>query len=289
VSTMTKVFVVLTCVVAIVLSSLTVATAARWSNLRDTLETYQQLAESETVRRMNVEATMATSLAMKDDELRQTRQIVAQKDGRIRELVDDLSSVRTELARRTNEVVAAESGRKKLEEIADVQNAELVNYRKQNQTLQEQNIDLQTRNQRLASRTLELSSELTIATDENRNLREKLYAAEKRAGDLEERLASGGPRRAPASEAPLGAEPVRAPVAGPIAGEVMQVDGTYVSINVGETSGVIAGMDFMVYRGGVYVGDLRVEQVRPKEAGGRLVMVAEGQTVQPGDRVAYGL
>ena len=42
-----------------------------------------------------------------------------------------------------------------------------------------------------------------------------------------------------------------------------------------------------VSRDGSYVGDLKVEKVRPKESGGKLVTLV--QTVQTGDRVAHGL
>lgn len=287
-STMTKVFVVLTCVLAIVLSCLTVATAARWTNLRENLEEYQELSEAALVARMNAETLVAASLAMKDDELEEKSQLLAKRDSQIRELNNQLATLRNDLARRTNEAVAAEAGRKKLEEILEVQTAELTSTQRRNQTLQTQNIDLQTRNQRLASRNLELTSELTIATDETRNLQEKLYAAEQETKRLQQTLATGR-RVAPVIKAPSGAVPVMPAVAGPIRGEVTEVDGAYVSLNVGETSGVVPGMTFMVYRGQTYVADVEVETVRPKEAGGRLTLVKRGAQVQQGDRVAYGL
>jgi hypothetical protein len=78
-------------------------------------------------------------------------------------------------------------------------------------------------------------------------------------------------------------------VAGPIRGEITQIQEGYVTVNVGESSGVTQGMEFMVYRGQTYVGDLKIETVRPKEAGGRLTLVRTGQEVQRGDRVVCGL
>jgi hypothetical protein len=271
---LTRVFVVLTSVVAIVLSCLTVATAARWSNLRENLDSYQQLYQAEFVKRMNTEAVMATSLAMKEDGLQEAKALVAKRDDEVRQLGDQLAAARADLARRTNEAVAADAGRKKLEAILELQTGELSSTQKQNQVLVSQNIDLQTRNQRLATRNLELTGQLTIAVDENRNLQEKLYAAEQMNKDLERTLAMG-PRAPTAIEAPRGVVPVSQQVAGPISGEVVQVDGGYVSINVGETSGVVA--------------DLKVESVRPKEAGGKLTLVRAGQQVQRGDRVVCGL
>lgn len=287
-STLTKVFVVLTCVMAIVLSCLTIATAARWTNLREDIESYQQLYQSEFVKRLNTEAVMAATLAIKDDELRTRDRLLASKENEVRDLGDQLATLRNDLARRTNEAVAAEAGRKKLEEILEVQTAELTSLQKHNQTLLSQTIDLQTRNQRLATRNLEVTGQLTIQIDENRNLQEKLYAQEQLNKELQETLATGR-RIIPVGEAPRGAVPAAPAVAGPISGEVVQVDGGYVSVNVGETSGVIAGMDFMIYRGDVYVGDLKIENVRPKEAGGKLTLVRPGQEVRAGDRVVFGL
>jgi hypothetical protein len=288
VSTMTKVFVVLTAVVSIVISSLTISTAARWTNQKESLEKYQQAYQAEFVQRMNAEATMHTKLAVMDDEVRKLEQLRAQRDAELQKVNDQLAAARNDLARRTNEAVAAEAGRKKLEEILDVQTAELTSTQKQNQVLLAQNIDLQTRNQRLASRNLELTGQLTISVDENGNLQEKLYAAEQMNRELQQ-ASSSGRRVASASPAPAGATPVAAPVAGPISGEVVGVDGGYVSINIGETSGVTRGMAFMIYRGQQYVGDFQIENVRPKEAGGKVTLMRPGQQVQAGDRVVYGL
>ncbi len=288
-STLTKVFIVLTSVVAIVLSCLTVASAARWSNLKETVDKYQQLYEAELVHRMNAQTTMYVALAMKDDELRKSTQQVATQETKLRDLDDQLAATRLDLARKTNDAAAFEAGRKKLEELLGVQTAELTSAQKQNQMLLSQNIDLQTRNQRLATRNLEVTGQLTIALDESRNLQEKLFAAEQMSKDLQQRAAGGVRAAAAAEKAPLGVTPVQPPVVGPISGEVRDINGAYVSLNIGESSGVVQGMPFMVYRGQTYVGDVAVENVRPKEAGGKITLLRAGQQVQPGDRVVYGL
>ena len=67
------------------------------------------------------------------------------------------------------------------------------------------------------------------------------------------------------------------------------MDGNIATINVGESSGVSAGMVFSVYRsGGAYVCDLLIEKVRPGEAVGRLT-TTNGQQVRSGDQVADGI
>lgn len=287
-STMTKVFVVLTSVVAIVLSCLTIATAAQWSNTREDIQRFKELADAAIVLRGQTQAVMATSLAIKDDAIQERDRLLAGKQEEIRRFTDELNDLRTELARVTNEKVTAEADRKKLQEILDVQVAELTSTQKQNQVLVTQNIDLQTRNQRLSARLLEVTGNLTIATDQNRNLQEKLYAAEQRSKALQQQLASGR-RAVPREKTPDGVVAVSPLVAGPIRGEISQVDGRYVSIDVGASSGVVAGMTFMIYRGGTYIGDLEIDMVRPKESGGQITMLAAGQQVGRGDRVAYGL
>lgn len=287
-STMTKVFIVLTSVLAIVSSSLMIATGARWTNLEELRSRQEELAQAANVRAQQVEAVAAANLAIKDDALREAQRILAEKEAKIQELARSVADLRTDLARQTNEKVSAEAGRKKLEEILDVQMAELTNTQKQNQELLKRNIDLETRNQRMATRLLEVTGNLTIATEQIRNLQEKLFAAEQRCKELEQALASGVLPTVAAAP-PAGVVAVSPLVTGPIRGEITGVDGRYVSINVGESSGVVPGMTFMVYRGGTYIGDLQIESVRPKESGGKVTMLAPGQQVGPGDRVAYGL
>lgn len=285
-STMTKVFIVLTSVLAIVMSCLVIASAARWDNTTRLIEDYQSLAEAELTRRMNLEAILAATVAMKDDALQDKTQGLEAAQSQLQDRLNDLADAKNELARRTNEAVNAEAGRKKLEEILDVQTAELTAAQKQNQTLLTQNIDLQTRNTRFTSRVLELTSNVTILTDQLRNLQEKLYASEQQMAELQQRMASGR-RVVPAVQTPTGAVAAAAQVAGPIRGEISEVEGTYASINVGESSGVVPGMTFMVHRGATYIAELVVEKVRPKEAGGRLKTVQ--QEVKVGDTVDYGL
>ncbi|MFH1745792.1 MAG: hypothetical protein ABIG44_01980 [Planctomycetota bacterium] len=285
-SAMTKVFIVLTAVLSIALSCLFIAAAAQWSNWKNLAQKYQELQGAETAQRMNQQAIMYGALAMKDDALQARTQSLDASESQAQTLGSDLADARNELARQRNIAVAAEAGRKKLEEILDVQTAELTALQKQNQTLLTQNIDTQTRNTRLNSRVLELSSNVTILTDQLRNLKEKLYAAEQQIATLQQRMASG--RRVAASPtATPGAIPVSVPVAGPIRGEVVEVDGTYASINIGESSGVVPGMTLMVHRGSSFIAELVVDSVRPKEAGGKLRTVQ--QAVNAGDTVVYGL
>jgi len=287
VSTLTKVFVVLTSVLSIALSVLFVAGAAQWGHWRDLVDRYKSERDAAITQRQNVEATCSAALALKDETIAELRRQLAQTQDENDRLTEQLAQLQSELAVVKNERVAFEAGRAKLQEILNVTTGELKAVQKRNQELLAQNMDLQTRNQRLNSRVLELTSNVTILTDQVRNMQEKLYACEQSNAELQRALAGGpGVRPAPGVVRTAAAQ---AAVAGEIRGEIIAVEGTYASINIGESSGVVPGMTFMVYReGGVYLGDLVIEKVRPKEAGGRLTTLVKGE-VRPGDQVIYGL
>lgn len=286
-SALTKVFIVLTSVLSIVVSVLFVGTAAQWAESKELVDTYQVLEEAAVTERRNLQVIMEASLAMKDDALQQKTQALEAARNQVQDLLNDLANARSALAVCTNDKAAADAGRKKLEEIVDVQTVELTALQKQNQMLLTQNIDLQTRNTRLNSRVLELTSTVTIQNDQRRNLQEKLYACEQENTELQQSLASGR-RVLPRGEEIAGrVAPVAISVVGPIRGEIMEVDGNYASINVGDTSGVVEGMTFMVYRGSTFIAELVIDSVRPKQAGGKLKTMQ--QQVNLGDAVAFGL
>lgn len=285
-STMTKVFIVLTTVFAITLSVLTISGSAQSANYKQLAEDMQVGWNAAFVERANTEASMYVALAMKDDQVRSISGQLADAQKNAQKLSDDLASARNDLSRATIDKVAAEAGRKKLEEILGVTTGQLTTIQKDYQTILAQNIELQTRNQKINGRLLELNSNLTIASDQIRNLQEKLYTSEQQLKELQSRSASG--RRTPApGETPTGVAAVAPPAAGPIRGEIVDVNGNYASINVGDTSGVSPGMTFLVHRGDTYVAELVIDTVWPKQAGGKLRTVSGD--VRQGDRATFGM
>jgi len=277
VSTMTKVFVVLTAVLSIALSCLFIAAAAQTANWKQLAQDYQERQTAEFTHRMNLQAIMEATLAMRDQQLQaKERDLVAAQDLATRQ-ADELKQIQASLAREMNDRVAAQAGQAKLQEILGMQNAEVAALQKQNQMLLAQNIDFQTRNTRLNSRVLELTSNNTILTDQVRNLQEKLYAAEQQ----QVRTAGGRP-----AERATGVVAVSPNVPSPIMGQVVSVDGNYASINVGQASGVTQGMTFMVHRGSNFLADIVVDRVWPDQAGGKLKSIQ--QEIRPGDSVSTG-
>jgi len=287
VSTLTKVFVVLTSVLAIALSCLFVAAAAQWDNWRGLAQQYQTDRDAAITLAHNTAANMQAALAMKDDALAALTRDLDAAQTNLQKSADEVAALKSQLAQTENQRLALDASRKKLEEMLDVTMTELKGAQKQNQSLLAENIDLQSRNARLNSRTLELTTEVNILRDETRNIQEKLYACERQNAELQS-LAAGRPAAPTAPEVPGAVTAAPAGGVREIRGKIIDVKDSYASIDVGETSGVVPGMTFMVYReGAVYLGDLVIDRVRPKEAGGRLVQMQN--EIRVGDLVAFGV
>ncbi len=286
-STLTKVFVVLTSVLCIALSCMFISAAAQWDNWKTLALDYQTGRDAAITQAQSTAASAQAALAMKDEALAaQSHRLTGALD-EIRNLKEQNAKLLSNLSKVENERLAFEAGRAKLQEILAVTTGELKALQKQNQTLLSQNIDLQSRGARLNSRVLELTTNVTILQDQIRNMQEKLYACEQQNAELEQRAGTRVARAAP--ESPPGAVAVAPTVAGEIRGEIIEVDGVYATVNIGEGSGVVPGMTFMVYReGGAYLGDLIIERVRPNQAGGRLTTLVEGE-IRNGDAVVYGM
>lgn len=278
-STLTKVFIVLTAIFSITSSVLFIGYAAQESNWKKVAQSAETRAEAEWAQRAALLASTEAALAMKGEQVAAAMREIADLQKKLGLAADREATLTRNLAEKTNEAAGFEAGRTKLQEILDVQTAQLRSAEEQNRTLVTQGIDLQTRNTRLNSRVLELTARITILTEETRNLQEKLYAAE--------RTASAGPGRGE-SGTPAGAVAVRPSVSGPIRAEVIEVRDNYVSINAGESSGVQKGMTFLLSRDGQYVGDLVIDRVRPTEAGGKVQLAARG-AVSMGDSAAFGV
>jgi hypothetical protein len=284
VSTMTKVFIVLTAVLSIALSCLFIAAAAQTANWKQLAADYQDRQTAEFTHRANLQAIMEANLAMRDDELQAKTRDLEAAQRLSRDQANELKETKSTLAREMNDRVAAQAGQAKLQEILGLQNSEVAALQKQNQMLLTQNIDFQTRNTRLNSRVLEVTSNNTILTDQVRNLQEKLYAAEQQASRATQVSRSPQHGSGPAA---AGAAPASVSLPSPILGQVVSIDGNYASINVGQSSGVTQGMTFMVHRGANFLADIVVDRVWPDQAGGKLKSVQ--QEVHPGDSVTYGL
>lgn len=280
-STMTKVFVVLQAVLTIAVTSLFIGFAAQTQNWKQLATTFQEARDAAVASEQATQGTMHSAMAMAEDRARKLTDELLASQRELVALKEELARARSERTTAVNEKLAAEAGRTKLQEILGVTTGELKASQKEASTLLASNIDLQSRNARANARVLELTTNVTILTDEVRNMQERLAACERQVAST----GSAGGARGAMPEA-VSAVPA---VKGEIRGQVVDVQGNYASINVGESTGVTSGMVFLVYRGGdQYVGDIQIDTVRPGEAGGRVVLRAQGD-IRAGDQVVHDM
>lgn len=284
-SALTKVFIVLVSVMSIALSCLFVAAAAQFENWKALASVYQVQRDAAITHEQNAIAAALASATLKDEAIAAQKAENAQLLAKLEEANNRNVKLESELAIVKNERLAFEAGRTKLQEILDVQTSQLRTAEKQNQLLMNQNLDLQSRASRQNARILELTTDKTILVEQARNLQEKLYAAENLGAY---RSTSAQPART-VSESIPGAVSVKPRVAGVIRGQITTTDGAYASIDVGESSGVVQGLTFMVFRGQTYLGELQVDLVEPRSASGKLMAMAPGVEIRRGDSVAFGL
>ena len=73
----------------------------------------------------------------------------------------------------------------------------------------------------------------------------------------------------------------------PITGTITAVDNQLIAINVGSANGVEKGMKLIVYRGGTFVGQIRIQQVKLDESVG--LVIDKKMNPQPGDKATTRL
>jgi peptidoglycan hydrolase CwlO-like protein len=282
VSALTKVFIVLTTVLSITVSSLFVAAAARWQNMRELVDGYRTARNAAVTQRMAMQSRMQVELAIRTDQIAEVTRALQDAQQKIQDLTDQEATLKADLAEAKQQALAYDAARTKLREMLSVVTNERQSIQMHNQELLGQNTDLQTRNTRLNERALELTARVATLTDEVRNLKEKNYAYEQQLASAQRRGAAGP--AAPEKVAGA-AEAVQPRVAATSIGTIRSIDGKYAQFDLGETDGVVPGATWTITRGGNFVGELIVDSVRPKSAGGRLVLVSDGRTAQVGDLV----
>jgi hypothetical protein len=123
-----------------------------------------------------------------------------------------------------------------------------------------------------------MQRDLAAAAEQERALREELASLDARFKTLVDRTG--------ANIDELMAQPL-------IEGRVLDVNKTIepglVALNVGSDAGVQRGFTFEVYRGRDYLGQVRVENVRPSMSTALIVRTYEGRDIRQGDMAATRL
>jgi len=284
-TTITKVFVILVCLFALVFTPLAIQFAARSHNWQQVAESFRDQAQTAYANERSAYALAAAEVEYYEDLLRSERQSHADARARIAEL----ERQQDQLTQKGNELQASQDSWSRSATLLSNQlavesqrNKELAKAREDALSRER---ELQTQNLQLTDRVKDLSTEVAILDEQNKQRAEEIASHREENKKLREQLKLGQAGQVVTTATPtaVAATPV---AAGPVVGEVTDVSGPLATINVGSSSGVREGMVAVVTRGGNYVCDLEItSNVTPNEAVGRIMYEEPGRRIRAGDKV----
>lgn len=296
-SPLTKAFVVLTTVLAVLLVALVVPFVAQTEEARTEISALQaQVRAAEEAARL------------KDLEIQQIEERIAGERQQMTAETNAMAARLSEMQGRLQDVQAqASQGAAQMTDLrasiaqfsaAAQQDAELLStLRAELNEARNQLIDTRGKNIEQADVIVALQAEMASLERQVRRVQEQLVAAEQEATQLQDQLTRAieyvptddraGILGGPAQQGALAAgTPTTQPVRGQVTG-VRELDGTtLVQVDIGRADGVEAGNRLIVARGQDFLGTLVLDEVRDQEAAGRLVL--QQGTVQAGDTILGG-
>jgi hypothetical protein len=284
-TTITKVFVILVCLFALIFTPLAIQFAARSHNWKATAESLRDQAETAYANERSAYAVAASEIEYYQDLLQAERASVEQANKRIGDLDQQLQKI----TQASNEYAAS---RDNWERSATLLTNQLTVESERNNKLTEareealrRERELRTQNLQLADRVKDLSAEVAILNQQNQQRVQELASFREENRKLRDslKMGQGGQVVTTATPTALAAMPV---ASGPVSGEISNVNGPLATLNVGSASGVREGMVMVVTRSGNYICDLEVtSNVTPNEAVGRILYEEPGRRIRAGDRI----
>jgi len=154
---------------------------------------------------------------------------------------------------------------------------QLTDARKQLASLETDNFNISKDNTELKLQKKLYEQQIRLLTEQNVSLEQNV---EKMRAQLH--AAATGTDVATTGDG-SGVVATREPQASAIKGEITQVHDKLASLSIGSAQGVAAGMEFVVYRSGQYLGKLKVTTVQPEESAGELSQIQGA--IRSGDNV----
>lgn len=285
-TTITKVFVILVSLFALIFTPLAIQIVARSHNWRAAAESLRDEAETAYANERSGYAVAAAEIEYYRNQLQTERNSLLQAQRQVSELEQQLQKVTQE----SNQYAAS---RDNWERSATLLTNQLTVESERNDKLTQAREDalahereLRTQNLQLADRVKDLSAEVAILDQQNKQRVQELasFREENRRLRDQLKLGEGGQLVTTATPTALAA---MAPASGPVSGEVVDVSGSLATLNVGSASGVREGTVMVVTRSGSgYICDLEVtSNVTPNEAVARILYEESGRRLRVGDKV----
>jgi predicted nucleic acid-binding Zn-ribbon protein len=279
---LTKTLVVLAAVLSVALSALVIAYAVNTDRIA---ADYANALRRVTVAEANLSASLAAAKTT-ETQLNATiaalnNQLLQAKTARD-DLAAENAALRTAVAKAESERQSVVNKIAELGETTRTQAEIIKNYREENSSLRNNDLNLRTRQAELDDRINDLESQREVLEQNYRALQEQIAEA-KRA---QEQLLSGGGSGAAGALAPI------PNIKGRV--EAVQYDDvlkkTIVKINVGANDRVGKNMAFYITRGSTFIGRVQVTHDPDlKFSVGELVLLNPGQEVRVGDQISSHL
>lgn len=269
---LTKAFVVLVTVLAILLVALQVSSVAQYDDLRG------RLAEVDTAR--SAAESTARLREQQRAELEQSYNVqLGERDGQVREARNQVTSLQAQLASAQESARAArtdlerwEASLERLSAAETLNAAELKALNEELVARRQESVEQRTRLIESTGRIAELSTQSESLEAQVRRMRERLQAIQEANREMENRLARAGVADVAEDDLPVAPSHT---IAGQITRVQQRGDDVLVQVNVGENDGVSERMEFMVHRGERFLGRLVIDAVEPDSAVGHLRLIQD--------------
>jgi len=284
-TTCVKVFIVILAVAAIAFSMLVIQYTAQTINYKalakenhDWAIQQQQLRNASDAQLGLVQAHLT---AINNDQEKKIAELTAKLD----EAMTELSAEKNKSLAESHKALSLIGQIAQLNDLFRAADTERKQLQDQLTATRKQSASLQTENFRLAETNQQLEMGNRLADKQIRLLQERNVSLEQMAGKLRSKLQAF----AAGTEVPTAADVegkvalVAGPEAPPIMGRITDTAGALAGISVGTAQGVKTGMELIVYRGGQYLGKLKITKVLPEKSAGTLVQVQGA--IRPGDSI----
>ena len=286
-NTLTKTFVLLQLVLALVLSVLVILFADKQQNYRSQVATSQKaqiVAQAMTSQLQQANTNLQTQLTA-------ALQAGAEKAGRLNNSILDLQS---KLADDQTTIAQLRVAKSQLQtSITDLTST----VSSLNKQVAEQNSILNTmrpklltyvnQNAELGRRITELTNERNVARQTIQVLQESVASLHRQMSKMEVAAKTSSPTSGALSSAVAGV-----PTSVQVNGTVMKVASynghTYISASLGTRDGVGKGSRLTIYANGRYIGDVVVQKADATESVGVVSLQAPGTTIAPHEMVMSG-
>lgn len=289
-STITKVFTVLLVVLSIVFTVMTISVVAQTANWRDTALKYEENARIADTNLRNMIAASAAELATARDTIKAHLGKIGEMETQMQANSAELAKLRSDLARVEAEKNSAEAMNRGLLAQVEAARSGETEYRKQLAGIEKRNIELERRNIDLNDRVNEQTAQIDVLVEQKRQYEQQLNILKEEAEKGSRQASRRG--AGAALESPVGAAMPNVTALTPggpsaIRGNVLEVSENLVTVSVGSADGVKKDMVFVIHRDGQYVGDVKISDVTPNRAAGKLVRTTG--TPAKGDQVTDAL